>query len=242
MKLLNSVTVFIFAAGSASAAFINYSNGVTNTSNSSGPAWVGGSAMFLEIINDYGGSPLGPSGGSGDSQDGFNLFDPGGGGLDITLLSWELGSMTLYQGAGTQTQSPGPATPGFEDYRYDDQGGVAPSNLSFSYNGTLWATGYVTQFVTEVANNVDPSATGSGTAVLTAHTVAGEDFFNEVNSLSGGTNIITYTASSFSPVSATDPGTFASAGQLIIVPEPQTYGLIVGTLVLGLAYIRRRNA
>ncbi|WOO41183.1 PEP-CTERM sorting domain-containing protein [Rubellicoccus peritrichatus] len=226
---------------SASGASIIYNNGVTNTSNASGPAWVAGSNMFLNIIDDYGGSPLGPSGGSGASQNGFDLFDPGGGGLDITLLSWTLGSMTLYEGPGTATLSPGPATPGFEDYRYDDNGGLAPTNLTFFYNGAEWASGYVTRFVTEVANSADIDATGAGDAIITTNTPAGLAFFNEVMTLSSGTGQLSFVADSFTPVAPSDPGTFGSTGSITVVPEPSTMAALFGASALGITFIRRRR-
>lgn len=244
MKLLlrSACAYLTFTAVSASAAFITYNNGVTNTASATGPAWVGGTNMFLNIISDYGSSPLGPSGGSGATQDGFDLFNPGGGGLDITLLSWTLGTMTLYQGAGTATLSPGPASAGFEDYRYDDNGGLAATNLTFFYNGAEWVSGYVTRFVTEVENNADFNATGAGDAVITSNTPAGLAFFNEVMALSSGTGQLSFVADSFTPVSPTDPGTFGSAGSITVVPEPSAWAAIFGASVLGITYIRRRRS
>lgn len=219
---------------------ITYNNGVINTSDGSGPAWVTGSGgMFINIIEDYGGSPLGASGGSGATQSGFDLFD--GGGQDITLLSWTLSEMTLYQGAGTATLSPGPASAGFEDYRYDDNGGLAAANLTFFYNGDEWASGYVTRFVTTVDNTSDFDATGAGDAVITSNTPAGLAFFNEVMTLSGNTGDLFFIADSFFSVSATDPGTFSSTGSITVVPEPSTYAALCGLAVLGVVALRRRK-
>ncbi|WP_309381722.1 hypothetical protein [Cerasicoccus frondis] len=226
---------------SASAAFITYNNGITNVEDSSGPSWVGPTAMFNDIIADYDGSLSGPSGGSGATQEGMDLFSPGGGGLDITLLSWRFTTLELYFGAGSVTQSPGAATPGFEDYRYDDAGFTAPTNLTFYYDDVEWASGYLTRFVVEVDNNADPAAIGAGEAVLTSNTLAGQDFMDEISDLTAGANILTFVADSFTPISPTDPGTFGSAGSITIVPEPGVTAAGIGAMILSAVLIRRRK-
>lgn len=222
---------------------ITYDLGYTNTQNSSGPAWVSGSTMFLEIIEDFTGAP-GPSGATASSHVGFNLFEPGpgGGGMDIGLLSWRYGPMTLAQGGDAVTLSPGADTPGFEDYRYDTQGGAAAPNLTFFYDGAQWASGYVTQFIVEVDNDADASASGSGTAVLTSNTVVGQDFMNEIMAASGGTGSLVFEASNFAPVVFADPGTFSSAGTITVIPEPSTGAFLGGLTVLLAVALRRRRA
>ncbi|WP_309398227.1 PEP-CTERM sorting domain-containing protein [Cerasicoccus maritimus] len=239
MKLL-CYSLLGLSSLSATAAFITYQDGITNTSNASGPSWVSGSVMFLDIISNYAGAPD-VSGATGFSSSGFDLFEPTGGNLDITLLTWEIGSMSLYQGAGTLTLSPGVATPGFEDYRYDDASGTAPYNLNFFYDGDLWASGYITSFVTEVDNNSDFSAVGAGSGYLAEATVAGADFLAEVGALTSSTNEFSFTADNFSPVVPADPGTFSSVGAINFVPEPGTTVAGMGVLALGAVLIRRRQ-
>lgn len=245
MKFLTVATLLTLPCISASAAFITYNDGITNVQNASGPSWVGATNMFREIIPNYGGAPD-VSGATGATSSGFNLFEPGpgGGGLDITLLTWEFTTLDLLNpGDGDSlTVSPTATTPGFEDYRYDTAGETAPTNLTFKYNGAEWATGYITQFVVTVDNSADFDAVGTGTAVLTTNTVAGQDFMNEIDALTNGSFILDFVASSFNPVVAADPGTFGSAGQINIVPEPQTYALVAGAMMLGLAVLRRRQA
>ncbi len=207
--------------------------------------------MFQTIIKDYGGSPLGPSGASADSQVGFSIF--GGAGYDITKLSWEIGvvggndtdaAMTLYTGVGSETVSPGAATEGKEDYRYDTAGGTAAKNITFYYDdGGLqeWVTGYVTRFVTTVTDIAADNATAVGDVVITNFTAAGEDFFNELSTLSGGSMEISYIADSFTPVSLSNPGTFSSTGSWTVVPEPSTWAAAFGVVVLALGIYRRRK-
>lgn len=244
-QLLTLATFALCGGNFASAAFITYNNGITNTQGASGPDWVLGSDMFLNIIPDYIGSPSGASGGSASTQDGFDLFAPAGGGLDITLLSWTFGPMSLYQGAGSATLSPGPVSAGFEDYRYDTQGGTAPTNLTFFYNGQEWATGYVARFVTEVDHINDISATGEGQAFVTGHTPAGQAFYDELMALSNGSGELSFIATSFFPVSLTDPGTFGSAGMIEVVPaaipEPSAAGFLLGIGALACGTLRRRR-
>lgn len=120
--------------------------------------------MFLNLIDDHVGSPSGPSGATASSHVGFDIFSLGGGALDVTQLSWTFDSMALLGvGVGDSINvSPGIATPGYEDYRKSGVG----DNLTFTYNGTDWASGEVTRFVIEVDNSSDASAVGYGTAVL----------------------------------------------------------------------------
>jgi hypothetical protein len=170
------------------------------------------------------------------------VFDPGGGNQDITNLRWTFGPLSLYLGAGTQTTSPTATTAGFEDYRYDDQGGLAATNLNFYYQNTLWATGYVTSFVVEVANNMAANATGVGSAYLSNPTMAGTAFYNEIMAASNGTGLLSFTATNFSPISLTDPGAFSSDGSITVVPEPGHAAALLGLLAVGFAAWRRRRA
>ncbi|GHC01497.1 hypothetical protein [Cerasicoccus arenae] len=242
MKTLLTTCFICLSSLSASAAFITYTDGITNVNDGSGPAWVGPTVMFKEIINDYAGAPS-ESGASGATQTGFSLFDPGGGGLDITLLTWSFGPMDLLGvGVGDSvTQSPGPASPGYEDYRYDDLGLTAPTNLTFSYNGVEWATGYITEFLIEVPNNADPSAVGSGSAVLTANSVAGQAFMDEIAILTGGTFDLDFVANDFNSLSGVDPATFSSTGQINFVPEPGSTAAGMAVLILSGVMIWRRR-
>ncbi len=207
--------------------------------------------MFRDIINNYGGSPNGPSGASADAQVGFSIF--GGAGYDITKLSWEIGvvgaasgtaALTLFTGVGAETFSPGVASEGKEDYRYDTQAGAAAKNLVFFYDSGSgpeeWASGYITRFVTTVTDIAAADATAVGDVLLTNSTVAGQDFFNEIMSLSNGTGTLQYLADSFVPVQLTDPATFISSGSWTVVPEPSTWSMLLGTGVLALAGFRRK--
>lgn len=238
MKLL-VYSLFGLSTLSASAAFITYQNGITNVQDSSGPAWVDGTNMFRNIITDFVGS-AGPTGATGFSSD-LDLFNPGLGGMDITLLTWSFSGLTLFQGAGSLTQSPGVASPGFEDYRYDDQGGIAAHNLEFYYDGDLWVTGYITNFVTTVANNTADTATGAGEAQLLTATLDGQMFLDEINGLTNNTGLITFTADNFDPVAGFDPASFSSNGAINIVPEPGVTAAGIGAIVLGAVLFRRRK-
>lgn len=258
-----TLVCFISLATSAQAAIVVYSNGVNNTADASGPNWVylpsppyapeTPSVMFRDIIHDYGSSEHGPSGASADSQSGFSIF--GGAGYDITQLSWQIGvvggndtdaAMTLYTGPGTATVSPTTTTEGKEDYRYDDAGGTAAKNLVFYYDDgggpDEWASGYITRFITTVTDIAADDATAVGDVVLTNFTAAGEDFFNEIMTLSGGSGEIIYTADSFVPVVIADPATFTSAGSWTVIPEPSTWAASIGAMALTVVFTRRRRS
>lgn len=204
--------------------------------------------MFQSIIDDFVDSNFGPTGGTANGQNGFDLFDPGGGGLDISLLSWRFAeggnNLSLYTGPGSLTQAPTNTDPGAEDYRYDSQNGTAPSNLSFYYDGNLWATGYVTRFVVNIDNRLDFQATGWGNAVVTDFVAAGEDFFVELMALSAGTGELFFEVDEFNAIQHTNPGTFLSSGTIHVVPEPSTWASLLGGAVFAFTLIfrRRRNS
>lgn len=232
----------LLAALAASAASINYTGGVTNAASATGPSWVLGTNMYIQLVEDYASSPLGSSGAAGSSQNGFNLFDPlpGGGGLDITKLTWTFGTLDL-QGVGvgdSQTVSPTPVSAGVEDYRYS---GV-PTNLTFFYDGVEWASGKVTQFLITVPNSNTAIATGSGSAVLTANTAAGQDFWDEINALTSGAMQIDFTAGNFNSVGASPANaTFTSDGTLTPVPEPSAWASFAGIAALAFGLYRLRH-
>ena len=240
---LLSLVILGVSVATLDAQTITYTDGRTNVQNASGPAWVGPTVMFQDIVSTYGGAP-GPSGASGATSTDIDLFD--GGGMDITLLTWEFGPMSLTGiGVGDSvTVSPGAATAGFEDYRYDDMGGVAAANLTFFYEGAEWVSGYVTQFVITVPNNANPNATGTGSARITANTGAGTDFYNEIMSITGGSGELTFAANNFVSTTGSDPESFTSTGSVTLVaavPEPATWAALAGAAVLGMACFRRRR-
>jgi len=186
------------------------------------------------------------SGATGATATGIDLFDPGGGAMDVELLTWNFGPMSLTGiGVGdSETLSPGDATAGFEDYRYDSMGGVATTNLTFYYDGDEWLSGYITPFLITVPNRFDPNATGTGTAYITANTAAGLNFYNEIMTLSGGSGELAFAAGNFVSTTGTDPESFTSSGSVSIVsavPEPSTWATLAGLAALGLAGCRRRR-
>lgn len=220
--LILNLAAILAVPASLTAFTINYTFGQTQASDATGPDWVQGSKMFNDIVSGIA---------SGSSVTGSNIFTDT---YDVTRLSWSFGPMSL---TGPLTQSPGPNSPGFEDYRFDGPG----TNLTFSYDHPtdgmqVWAEGVVDQFVVTVANVNATSASGAGTLTLTSATQAGQDFFNEIASLTGSSMLMTFTADNFTPVSF---GLFNSAGSISAVPEPRFYASAVGLLVLGFAYFRR---
>lgn len=257
MKLIATTSLLLAGSTiSAFGAFFTFENGVVNTENAIsepefewvyiGPPFEVQTYMFQAVIDDYLSSPLGPTGATANTQNGFDLFDPGGGGLDIQLFSWQFATggndLDLYTGPGSLTLPPTDDDPGAEDYRYDTQNNTAPHNLSFYYDGVPWASGYVTRFVVEVENRFDLDATGWGNAVVTDFVAAGEDFFNELMSLSNGTGWLFFEVDEFVPYSIFDPATFLSSGTVHVVPEPATWAGILGLAVLGLVlFVRLRR-
>ena len=215
LLLLSSSLLGSVALGQAT---IDYSAGTVFTSDASGPSWVGGSLMYKFITS-------GSS--TGTAQSGFSTIP------DITLLTWSFDDLDLDIG---DSISPGAASAGLEVYRDTD----SSSNLQFSYNGALWVSGLITEYRVNVDNNNDFDATGVGVSTITSFTAAGEDFYNEIMTLSGGSGEIGFTADSFAAVAA---GEFTSAGSLTIsaVPEPNTYALWLGMAVVGFTGTRRRH-
>lgn len=261
-NLLLATLSFSFCMLSAHAAVVTYVGGVTNTNTLAPNNWVylpnppypamTVSKMYQNIIRDYSGSPNGQSGATGATEVGFSIF--GGAGYDITKLSWVIGidggadtdpAMSLYTGAGSETVSPGPASEGKEDYRYDTLGGTADKNLIFYYdNGVVleeWVSGYITRFVTTVTDIDADTATGFGEVVITESTAAGMDFFNEIMTLSNGTGLIEYTATNFLSTDLSVPGSFSSDGSFTVVPEPSSWASLVGVCALSVAFLRRRK-
>lgn len=242
---LLSLVIFGVSVATLSAQTITYTDGRTNVENASGPSWVGTTVMFQDIVTTYGGAP-GPSGATGATSTDIDLFDPGGGGMDITLLTWTFGPMSL-TGVGvgdSATVSPGDASAGFEDYRYDNLGGTAATNLTFYYNGDEWLSGYVTRFLITVPDRFTPNATGTGTAFITANTAAGTNFYNEIMSITGGSGELAFSANNFVSTTGVDPESFTSTGSVTLVaavPEPATWTALAGAAVLGLACSRRRR-
>jgi MYXO-CTERM domain-containing protein len=245
MKRIPLLPLVILSACVATlhAQTMTYTDGRTNVQNASGPAWVGATLMFQDIVSTFGGAP-GPSGATGATSTDIDLFD--GGGMDITLLTWEFGPMSLTGiGVGdSATVSPGDATAGFEDYRYNDLSGAAAANLTFYYNEVEWLSGYVTRFLITVPNRFDPNATGTGTAYITNNTAAGTGFFNEIMTITGGSGELAFNANNFVSTTGTDPESFTSTGSVTIVsavPEPATWTALAGAAGLAMACFRRRR-
>lgn len=146
---------------------------------------------------------------------------------EAARLTYSFGNLdlTTYTGGGPGTS--------IEIYTPD-----IGSTFKFSYDGVTLATGTVTS-LTVNTNYSTGAATGTGRINLVS---GGTDasFFNEINSLSGGTNNMDFAISSFTAVNASgdfnSTGTFSASA----VPEPSTYAAVFGLAALGLAQGRRR--
>lgn len=154
-------------------------------------------------------------------------------GFNIALFEWNFG--TLGNLELVDSQSPGPALAGFEVYENNVGNAV---DITFRYDGDVWATGTVDQIRTDVANENDINATGTGVVTLAA---AGVDnaFFNEVMTKTGGSGRLDFTFNNFVAVNA--QGLFESDGSFTAVPEPAHTALATAIICLGAVALRRRR-
>ena len=217
IALLLPVAGALALSASAFAGTIDFS-GNLHAASLTGFDWVGGSKM-------WGGLETGSFTGSAQSGFGSIITNP-------ALLTFTFGDLEL-----TDHGIPGASTPGFEVYTEGDSS-VQPFQVF--YNGVLWASGTSVFLRTDVDNNADFNAVGTGQAVLTS---AGVDsaFYDAVMSQTGNTGVLNMTISAFFPVNAI--GDFSSTGTLstAAIPEPATVGVIVGACVLaGVAAVRRK--
>ncbi|GAB5559246.1 MAG: hypothetical protein SynsKO_08930 [Synoicihabitans sp.] len=115
----------------------------------------------------------------------------------------------------------------------------AGSTFTFAYDGTTIATGQVVS-LTVNTNFTTGAATGLGTVNLISGGT-NPAFFNEIGTLTGGTNIMDFAISSFTAVNAS--GDFTSTGTFSVsaVPEPSTYAAVLGLTALGFVHGRRRG-
>ena len=117
----------------------------------------------------------------------------------------------------------------------------AGSDFTFFVSGIPVATGEVISFT--VTTNYD---TGLATAVGSIHLSApGADpaFFNEVSAISGGTNLLNFSAPNlfFDLAPSLASGTFNAAGTFSVVPEPSGLALGFGAAALLVVATRRRR-
>lgn len=218
MPALRRLTAILgLAAGvsAASAATFDFT-GDLQAAGGNGQPWVLGSFMWGTIETGSG---------QGTSQSGFSYFDTHA----IGSLTFTFGDLEM-----TSSQSPGPGLGGFEYYSEDDAS-VMPFTINLS--GVPIATGTSVYLRTEVDNDSDITAIGTGRVVLTT---PGADpaFFNEVMALTGNTGILDVSLTSFFPVN--DAGLFSTAGSFTTVPEPGEYAAVAGAGLAGLALWRRR--
>lgn len=242
-KLLLFAAIVALATSSLRAATIYFEDGNVNAEFPTGPLWVNGTGMFQSLVYD---NPIATraSGAEASSQEGFNLFSPLGGGLDVTLLAWEFFGLSL-MGIGdgdSLTQSPGIDSKGYEDYRYDDEGGDGVPNLYFYYNGDLWAMGFLTRFVVEVENEDSEDGIAWGTAYIHEVLPAGQDFYDEIMALSYNTGQLEFSVDSFT-VYAWEGlfASFSSSGSFTVVPESSTVAAVAGIVALTLVSLRRKR-
>ena len=119
---------------------------------------------------------------SGSGMATFSQGIPAMDGLDPPLLTWTFGDFELTNFRSPKPQGSAPPTSGFEFY---SEGDASVIPLEFSYDGTLWATGEIQNFIVNVDHSSDFDATGTGIAQLTASGVETE-FFDDIDELSGG--------------------------------------------------------
>ncbi|MBI5688618.1 MAG: PEP-CTERM sorting domain-containing protein [Verrucomicrobia bacterium] len=204
----------VFTSAGA-AQTLNYT-GTAHATNLTAISWVAGSTMWGTVQT---------AAFTGTTQSGFTSLAS----VDLSLLTFNFTNLDL-----NTYQSPGGATSGFERY-------TASGSATFEvrYNGALWATGTPVFLRTEVDNNLDTHAIGTGSAFLTGAGTS-SSFYDEVMSKTSGSGILNFTITDFYPVDAA--GNFASVGSMTIsaVPEPGAYAAIAGGLGLGFATWRRR--
>ena len=148
---------------------------------------------------------------------------------DLTY-SFDNLDLTAYSGGG----------PGASVETYTPGSG---SDFTFFLNGQPLATGEVISFV--VTTGFD---TGLATAVGSLHLSSpGTDpaFFNEVSALTGGANLVSFSAPNlfFDLAPSLAQGVFHSAGTFSVtpVPEPAGCAALAGLAAVGCAFIRRRR-
>jgi len=166
--------------------------------------------------------------GTGTASSGFTSLN----GLDITLFSFTFGDLEL-----TSQLSPTATEAGFEYY---SEGDNSVEQMQFFYNGDLWASATLNFLQVDVDNSSDSSATGFGTANLTSSGLD-DTFFNEVMFLTGGTGLLTFDVSGFTPINL--KGDFTSTGRISVsaVPLPAALWLF-GPALLGFMGFRRKKS
>ncbi|WP_158279895.1 PEP-CTERM sorting domain-containing protein [Coraliomargarita sinensis] len=205
------------ATTALNAATLNY-DGFSDYDNLTSIPWVAGNFMWGEIASGNG---------TGITNNGFSSIP------NASLFTFTFGDLEL---DAANSQSPGPSSPGWEEYRELDSN-VQP--VEFFYNGVLWATGsFVDDFRVDVESNDDLNGVGMSEVQLTGHTAAGNDFYQEVSSLTGGSRVLQFENSNFVNTSGPD-GFFESDGIMTAVPEPASFGLGLGLIGFLLALRRR---
>lgn len=171
--------------------------------------WVLGSEMWESLQS---------AAATATSQDGFSYFST----HDITDLNWTFGNLEL-----SSYLEPGPASAGFEVY--SETNGVTQP-LNFYMGDLLVASADIDFLRVDVENDSDITATGSAEATLN-NSVTGNDLYNELMTLSGGTGKLSVDINNFFPGAET--GNVVSTGTLSVVPEASTTAMLTtGILML----------
>ena len=216
MKYIRILSISAAITGASFAQTLNF-NGAVHAINGTGIPWVATSTMWGAVETGTF---------TGTTQTGFTSLNS----INPALLTFNFGNLAL-----TTFQSPGGSTIGFE--RYTTTG---TSSFEVRYNGAVWAVGTPLFLRSEVSNNADFDATGTGEAILTAAGVSSV-FFDEIMTRTGGTGLLEFTIDSFFPVN--NAGDFISTGSMTIttaVPEPSASAGIAGGILLGFTVLRRR--